>query len=86
MKDFLYTALGGAILLKEHVEEEVEKLHKQGKLSKEEGVAFLDKIKAKGKESEEDFKVQLKAALKEVITELDLATKKDIESIKQSIT
>lgn len=82
IKDILYTGLGGALLLKERVDEEIEKLQERGKLSKDDATAFLEKLQTRGEEEEEKFKSQIKEALKEVIDEMGLATKKDIEALK----
>ena len=82
IKDILYTGLGGALLLKERVDEEIEKLQERGKLSKDDATAFLEKLQTRGEEEEEKYKSQIKEALKEVIDEMGLATKKDIEALK----
>ena len=83
IKELLYTGLGGAILLKERVEEEVEKLQEKGKLSKEDADKFIEKLKVRGEEEEEKLKAHIKDALKEVIDEMGLATKADIEALKE---
>lgn len=83
IKEILYTGLGGALLLKERVEEEVEKLQEKGKLSKEDADTFIEKLKTRGEEEEEKLKTHIKDALKEVIDEMDLATKSDIEALKE---
>ena len=83
IKEILYTGLGGAILLKERVEEEVEKLQEKGKLSKEDADTFIEKLKTRGEEEEEKLKTHIKEALKEVIDEMGLATKSDIEALKE---
>jgi len=82
LKDILYTGVGGALLLKERVEEELSKLEERGKLSKDDTKKFLDDLKAKGEEEESRAKEQLKDALREVIDELGLATKEDIAKLK----
>lgn len=83
IKELLYTGLGGALLLKERVEEEVEKLQEKGKLSKEDADKFIEKLKVRGEEEEEKLKAHIKEALKEVIDEMGLATKADIEALKE---
>ncbi len=83
IKEILYTGLGGALLLKERVEEEVEKLQEKGKLSKEDADTFIEKLKTRGEEEEEKLKTHIKEALKEVIDEMGLATKADIEALKE---
>jgi polyhydroxyalkanoate synthesis regulator phasin len=83
LKEILYTGIGAATLLKERVEKEVEKLEERGKLGKADAKAFLDAIEERGKEEEEAFKTKLKDALKEVIDELGLATKADIQALNK---
>lgn len=82
IKDILYTGLGGAVLLKERVEEELAKLQEKGKVSKEDAQKFIENLKTKGEEEEAKLKSHIKEALKEVIEEMGLATKKDIEALK----
>lgn len=82
IKDILYTGLGGALLLKERVDEEIEKLQEKGKLSKEDADKFMEKLKTRGEEEEKKLKSHIKEALKEVIEEMGLATKADIEALK----
>jgi polyhydroxyalkanoate synthesis regulator phasin len=83
IKEILYTGLGGAMLLKERVDEEIEKLQEKGKLSKEDAQVFMDKLKVRGEEEETKLKSHIKEALKEVIDEMGLATKADIEALKE---
>jgi len=83
IKEILYTGLGGALLLKERVDEEIGKLQEKGKLSKEDADNFIKKLQIRGEEEEEKIKTQIKEALKEVIDEMGLATKADIEALKE---
>lgn len=82
LKELLYTGMGGALLLKERVEEELKKLEEKGKLSATDSKSFLEGLKTKGEEEEKRLKEELKTAIKEVIEELGIATKKDIEALK----
>ncbi|MDD3494480.1 MAG: hypothetical protein PHU11_01115 [Dysgonamonadaceae bacterium] len=83
IKEIIYTGLGGAVLLKERVDEEIKKLEEKGKLSKEDADKFLAKLQTRGEEEEEKLKSRIKEALKEVIDEMGLATKADIEALKK---
>jgi len=83
LKDLIYIGLGGALLAKEKVENELNELVEKGKLNKEEAQKFIDKAKAKGEEEEKEFKAKLKEAIREVLDEMDLATKEDIEALKK---
>ena len=85
LKDLLYTGIGAAALLKEKVEAEVKKLEDEGKLKTTDAKSFMESIEKKGKEEEDKIKEQLKSALKEVIDELGLATKEDLEKLKEDL-
>jgi polyhydroxyalkanoate synthesis regulator phasin len=82
LKELLYTGMGGALLLKERVEEELKKLEEKGKLKSDDSKTFLENLKVRGENEEKRVKEELKTAIKEVIEELGLATKKDIEALK----
>lgn len=82
----IYTGIGAASLFKEKVKEEIEKLEESGKIKTDDAKSFLESIETKGKEEEERVKESIKTALKEVIAELDLATKADIENLKEDLT
>jgi polyhydroxyalkanoate synthesis regulator phasin len=79
LKELMYTGLGGALLIKERVEEELKKLEEKGKISTSDTKSFLESLKTKGENEETRLKEEIKTAIKEVIEELGLATKKDIE-------
>ena len=81
LKDLIYIGLGGALLAKEKVEEELSELVEKGKLNKEEAQSFIDKAKVKGEEEEKEFKAHLKEVIKETLEEMDVATKKDIKAL-----
>lgn len=85
LKELLYTGIGAASVLKERVEAEVKKLEEQGKIKTDDAKSFLESIETKGKEEETRFKEQIKASLKEVIDELGLATKADLEKLKEEL-
>ncbi|PLY14012.1 hypothetical protein CVO_02045 [Sulfurimonas sp. CVO] len=84
-KDLLYTSIGAAVVLKERVEAEVKKLQDEGKIKTDDAKSFLDSIEAKGKEEEIRIKEQFKSALKEVIDELGVATKSDLDKLKEDL-
>ncbi len=79
LKELMYTGLGGALLFKERVEEELKKLEEKGKISTTDAKSFLESLKTKGENEENRLKEELKSAIREVIEELGIATKKDIE-------
>lgn len=85
LRDLISVGVGSALLAKEKVEEELKNLIEKGKMSKEEAQEFLDKAKAKGEEQERALKEEIKQALKEVLDEMGLATKKDLEELKEAL-
>ncbi len=85
LKELLYTGLGAAVVFKEKVEEEVKKLEETGKIKTDDAKSFLDSIEKKGKEEDERIKEQFRSTLKEVIDELGLATKEDIEKLRKEL-
>lgn len=85
LKNLIYTGIGAAMVLKEKVEDEVKKLEEEGKLKTADAKSFMESIEQKGKEEEVKFKEQLKSALKEVIDELGLATKEDLQKLKEDL-
>lgn len=85
LKDILYTGLGGVATLKEHVENELDRLKEKGKLSAEDADAFMHDLKTRGEEEETAAKTRLKAMIKEVMDELDIATKSDLDALKDAL-
>ncbi len=83
LKELIYTGMGGALLLKEKVEEELKKLEEKGKISTTDTKSFLESLKTKGEEEEKRLKEEIKSAIREVIEELGVATKQDIEALKK---
>jgi len=83
LKDLISLGVGSALLAKEKVEEELNKLVEKGKISKEEATKFVEEAKEKAKEEEQKLKSSIKEALKDVLKELDIATKEDLEKLKE---
>jgi polyhydroxyalkanoate synthesis regulator phasin len=86
LKDILYTGIGAVAILKEKVEEEINKLEASGKIKKDDAKNFMDSLIAKGKESDDALKSKIKDAIKEAIDELGIATKDDIVKLKEDLT
>lgn len=85
LKELIYTGLGGAILLKEKVEKELEVLQKEGKIKTDDMKSFLESLESKGKDEEDAIKTKIKDIVKELIDELNIATKDDLEKLKEEI-
>ena len=85
LKELIFTGLGGAMVLKEKIEDELKKLEEKGKIDTKDAKSFLESLEQKGKESDEKFKNELKSTLKEIIDELGLATKEDLQKLKEEL-
>ncbi|PLX70147.1 MAG: hypothetical protein C0603_01165 [Denitrovibrio sp.] len=83
LKDLFYLGLGTAMIAKEKFEEEAKDLIEKGKVSKEDQDAFVEKAKARAKDEEKEFQVKFKSVVKDVISEMGLATKEDIDELKE---
>jgi polyhydroxyalkanoate synthesis regulator phasin len=86
LKDILYTGIGAVAILKEKIEEEMDKLEANGKIRKDDAKSFMDSLITKGKESDDELKSKIRDILKEVIDELGIATKDDIVKLKEDLT
>jgi len=82
----LYTGLGMGVILKEKVENEIQKLEDEGKLKKDDATSLLDSLSTKGQDEEKRIKEIFKKSIKEVIDELGLATKEDIANLKDELS
>ena len=85
LKDLIYAGIGAAVVVREKVEEEIKKLEEQGKLKTDDAKSFLESIEKKGEAEQERVKEELKATLKEIIDELGLATKEDLDKLKEDL-
>ena len=86
LKDMLYTGLGMGVLLKEKVENEIQKLEDEGKLKKDDAASLLDSLSTKGQDEEKRIKELFKKSIKEVLDELGVATKEDIADLKDALS
>ena len=85
LKELIFTGLGGALVLKEKIEDELKKLEEKGKIDTKDVKSFLESLEQKGKESDEKFKNELKSTIKEIIDELGLATKEDLAKLEEDL-
>ena len=85
LKDLIFTGLGAGVLLKEKVEDELKKLEDKGKIDSSDIKGFIESLEKKGQDEEERVKKLFKDSIKEVIDELGLATKDDLEKLKKDL-
>lgn len=83
LKEMIYSSLGAAVLVREKVEEEIKLLEKKGKIKKSDAKDFLKALEKKGKKEDKRLKKLVKSLVQEVIDDLELVTKKDLEDLKK---
>jgi polyhydroxyalkanoate synthesis regulator phasin len=85
VKDLLYTGVGIATIFKEKAEEEIKKMEEKQNKKKEDSKSCIEAIQKKGKEQDTLIKDKMKKMLKELIDELGIATKDDLEKLKEDL-
>jgi polyhydroxyalkanoate synthesis regulator phasin len=86
LKEAIFTAIGAGAILKEKVEEEIQKLEENGKIKADDAKSFLKSIEERGKEEDDKIKQKVKETIKEVFDELGVATKDDLEKLREELT
>lgn len=81
LKDFLYISAGGFLTMQDRIKKELNALEKRGKLTKEDSQAFINKLYDRA-EAEHEKNINY---FKEVIKELNLATKDDLKALEEKI-
>lgn len=85
IKEFFQTGFGIAAVIGEKVEEELKKLEEKGKIKTEDTKSFLKSLEDRGEQEEQKFKDNFKKMLKDALDELGVATKEDIEKLKEDL-
>ncbi|OQX73613.1 MAG: hypothetical protein B6D59_05160 [Campylobacteraceae bacterium 4484_4] len=84
-EDILYKALGALLLIKDKFADEFDDLYRKASASKEDLEQRLDQTKSRAEKEKSEIEDRLKAKIRSVIDEMGLATKEDIEELKQMI-
>lgn len=85
LKELIFTSLGATALIKQKVEDELKTLENKGKIKKSDAKEFLKKLEKEGKAEDKKIKKAIRGHLKELINELGLVTKKDLEKLKKEL-
>lgn len=85
IKKSIYLGLGIATATKEKVETLVDELIEKGQITKDEKTKVVQEILDKVEKGEKEFKQKIDKEVKEVINNLGLATKMDIDELKNII-
>lgn len=85
LKELIFTGIGASVLFKEKVEDELKKLKDEGKIDSEDIKDFINSLEEKGKNEETKLKDEIRRHVKEIIDDLDLVTKEDLENLKKEL-
>jgi len=86
IKNMLYMAVGYASIEKEKIEQFTKDLTEKGKFTEEEGKKMINELIQRSKEVKEDIEGKIENVSKEIYDTLHLATKEEIEALKQRIS
>ena len=85
IEQLFYAVLGGALAVKEKIEANNEEIKAWQEKSEENARSFFDEMAQRGEKEKDQFRGMFKGILKEVVAELNLATKDDLEKLKQDL-
>ena len=85
LEHLFYAVLGGALVMKEKLEASNEELKAFQEKSEQTARSVIEELSERGEKEKEQLMGMLKDTLKEVISELDLATKQDLEKLKREL-
>jgi len=85
LEQLFYAVLGGALAVKEKIETSNEEIKDWQEKSEENVRTFCDEMAQRGEKEKDQFRGMFKDILKEVVEELNLATKDDLEKLKQEM-
>jgi len=85
LEQFFYAVVGGALTMKDRMEANSEEIKAWQEKSEENARTFFDEMSQRGEKEKDQFRGMLKDLLKEVVEEMNLATRDDLEKLKQEL-
>lgn len=85
LEQLFYFALGSALAVKDKMEKNSEELKAWQEKAEENAKEFFDDLAQRGEKEKDTFKEMMTDILKEVVADLDLATKADLEQLKKDL-
>jgi len=86
LEQLFFVALGGALAVKDKLEANSEEIKSWQEKSEEQARSFFDELAKRGEKEKNQFKNMIKDIVKEVVTELNLATKDDLNKLKKELS
>lgn len=85
LEQLFYFGLGSALMAKEKIEEAGESARSRKEEGDQKAREFFDQAVAKGSEEREQVKESIRELLKEAVDELGLATRADVEALREEM-
>ena len=85
LEQLFYLALGGALAAKERMERDSARFKDFQHQAEDSAREFLDDLNARGEDERESVRNYMRGLLREVIDDLGLATKEDLEQLKKDL-
>ena len=85
MKKGILIGIGVASLTKDRVEELVEKIAEESKLSEEEGRKLAKELLEKSEEARKEFQDQVGKRVKEALNAMDIPSREELQNLKARI-
>jgi polyhydroxyalkanoate synthesis regulator phasin len=85
LEQLFFIALGGVLSVKDKLESNSEEVKKWQGEAEANARAFLDELSQRGAQEKDHVKDLLREQIKEVINELGLVTKADLEELKKDL-
>ncbi len=85
LEQLFYIALGGALSVKDKLESNSEEVKKWQSEAEANARAFLDELSQRGAQEKDQVKTLLREQISEVINELGLVTRADLEELKKDL-
>jgi len=85
LEQLFYFALGGALAAKEKFEKSNDEAKVWQEKAEQNARAFFDDMAERGAQEKDAFKSMLKDLLKEIVDDLGLATKADLEQMRKDL-
>lgn len=85
LEQLFYLGLGSALTMKDKMEKNSEELRKWQGEAEQNARAMIDELTQRGEQEKDAFRRILKDSIKEVIEEMDLVTREDLEQFKKEL-
>lgn len=85
LEQLFYTALGGALTVKERIEANNEEMKAWQEKSEEHARVFFEDLARRGEQEKDEFRKMLKDVVQDIVVDLNLATRDDLKKLKKDL-